>query len=107
MANDYVWDKVMGHSIFGTDGVRGEANAYPMTAEIALRLGAAVGNYFGTKSAHARRVVIGKCSYCRVNFCWDGCIASWTCSNAGGGVTDTFNAGGSGYYGICKPQSVS
>jgi phosphoglucosamine mutase len=60
VANDYVWDKVMGHSIFGTDGVRGEANAYPMTAEIALRLGAAVGNYFGTKSAHARRVVIGK-----------------------------------------------
>ena len=50
----------MGSSIFGTDGVRGEANTYPMTAEIALRLGAAVGNYFGTKSAHARRVVIGK-----------------------------------------------
>ncbi|MAT87913.1 MAG: phosphoglucosamine mutase [Aestuariivita sp.] len=50
----------MGRSIFGTDGVRGEANAYPMTAEIALQLGAAVGNYFGAKSLHARRVVIGK-----------------------------------------------
>ena len=50
----------MVRSIFGTDGVRGEANAYPMTAEIALQLGAAVGNYFGTKSLHSKRVVIGK-----------------------------------------------
>jgi phosphoglucosamine mutase len=33
--------------LFGTDGVRGEANTYPMTAEMALaRLGAAAGRYF-------------------------------------------------------------
>jgi phosphoglucosamine mutase len=41
--------------------VRGTANTYPMTAELALRLGAAVGRYFqtgGGKGAH--RVVIGK-----------------------------------------------
>jgi phosphoglucosamine mutase len=47
--------------LFGTDGVRGEANAHPMTAEMALRIGAAVGRFFkrnDTGAAH--RVVIGK-----------------------------------------------
>jgi phosphoglucosamine mutase len=32
--------------LFGTDGVRGTANTYPMTAEMALRIGTAVGRYF-------------------------------------------------------------
>jgi hypothetical protein len=31
---------------FGTDGVRGRANAHPMTAETALRLGQAAGRLF-------------------------------------------------------------
>ena len=47
--------------LFGTDGVRGKANKYPMTADLALKLGAAVGNYFGVKKRkQVRRVVIGK-----------------------------------------------
>lgn len=45
--------------LFGTDGVRGEANTYPMTADIALRLGAAVGRYF-RRDKKEHRVVIGK-----------------------------------------------
>ena len=28
---------------FGTDGIRGRANTYPMTAEVALRVGLAAG----------------------------------------------------------------
>ena len=32
----------MGNKLFGTDGVRGVANVYPMTAEFALKLGMAV-----------------------------------------------------------------
>ncbi len=32
--------------LFGTDGVRGTANMAPMTAEMALKIGAAVGRYF-------------------------------------------------------------
>ncbi|HAW45949.1 MAG TPA: phosphoglucosamine mutase [Roseovarius sp.] len=45
--------------LFGTDGVRGQANTWPMTADMALRLGAAAGRYFRTdKQEH--RVVIGK-----------------------------------------------
>ena len=33
----------MGNKLFGTDGVRGVANVYPMTAEFALKLGMAAG----------------------------------------------------------------
>lgn len=33
-------------SLFGTDGIRGEANRPPMTSELALRLGRAVAHYF-------------------------------------------------------------
>ncbi|WP_299040877.1 phosphoglucosamine mutase [uncultured Tateyamaria sp.] len=46
--------------LFGTDGVRGTANLAPMTAEMALRIGAAVGRYFRRDSAGVHRVVIGK-----------------------------------------------
>ena len=46
--------------LFGTDGVRGTANTYPMTAEMALRIGAAVGRYFRRDSSGVHRVVIGK-----------------------------------------------
>lgn len=50
----------MSRKLFGTDGVRGTANTYPMTAEMALRLGAAVGRYFRRDSRGVHRVVIGK-----------------------------------------------
>ncbi|WP_299507050.1 phosphoglucosamine mutase [uncultured Roseobacter sp.] len=46
--------------LFGTDGVRGTANAHPMTAEMALRIGAAVGRYFSRDRSSVHRVVIGK-----------------------------------------------
>jgi phosphoglucosamine mutase len=46
--------------LFGTDGVRGRANTEPMTAELALRLGAAAGRYFRRDGSAAHRVVIGK-----------------------------------------------
>ncbi len=46
--------------LFGTDGVRGKANVDPMTAEMALRIGAAVGCYFRREAAGVHRVVIGK-----------------------------------------------
>ena len=36
----------MMRKLFGTDGVRGRANIYPMTADMALRLGAAAGRFF-------------------------------------------------------------
>jgi phosphoglucosamine mutase len=50
----------MKRRLFGTDGVRGTANSHPMTAEVALRLGQAAGQYFRRGGASAHRVVIGK-----------------------------------------------
>jgi len=45
--------------LFGTDGVRGEANRYPMNAEIAFTIGQAV--VYILKKAHSRpKIVIGK-----------------------------------------------
>lgn len=45
--------------LFGTDGIRGEANRYPMDAGIAFSVGQAVTTLFKT-SDHRTRVVIGK-----------------------------------------------
>lgn len=45
--------------LFGTDGVRGQANTWPMTADMAMRLGAAAGRYF-RQDKQEHRVVIGK-----------------------------------------------
>ncbi len=44
---------------FGTDGIRGRANAFPMTAEMALKVGMAAGLSF-KNGGHRHRVVIGK-----------------------------------------------
>ncbi|MEQ9260230.1 MAG: phosphoglucosamine mutase [Roseovarius sp.] len=49
----------MSEKLFGTDGVRGLTNSWPMTAEMALRLGAAAGRYF-RQDKNEHRVVIGK-----------------------------------------------
>jgi phosphoglucosamine mutase len=50
----------MSRKLFGTDGVRGTANMHPMTADLALKLGAAAGRYFRRDGSAAHRVVIGK-----------------------------------------------
>ncbi len=44
---------------FGTDGIRGQANTFPMTAEMALKVGMAAGLAF-KNGGHRHRVVIGK-----------------------------------------------
>ncbi len=49
----------MSRKYFGTDGIRGTANKFPMTAEIALKVGMAVGAKF-IDGDHRHRVVIGK-----------------------------------------------
>ncbi len=49
----------MTRKLFGTDGIRGTANAEPITAETALRLAIAAGAQF-TRGDHRHRVVIGK-----------------------------------------------
>jgi phosphoglucosamine mutase len=49
----------MARSLFGTDGIRGTANAEPMTPETALKVAMAVGDCFHNGS-HKHLVVIGK-----------------------------------------------
>ena len=53
------WHNMIKRKYFGTDGVRGLANAFPMTPDIALKLGAAAGRHF-RKDQKQHRVVIGK-----------------------------------------------
>lgn len=45
---------------FGTDGIRGQANQHPMTAEVALRVGLAAGKLFRSRDDRRHLVVIGK-----------------------------------------------
>ena len=45
--------------LFGTDGIRGEANRYPMTPEIAFGVGRAIAHLF-KKEGHRAVVIIGK-----------------------------------------------
>jgi phosphoglucosamine mutase len=45
--------------LFGTDGIRGEANRYPMNSQIAFGVGQAVAHLF-KKEQHRARVIIGK-----------------------------------------------
>ena len=53
----------MSKRLFGTDGLRGRVNIWPMTADVALRLGLAAGMCY--RSAKRRsRVVIGKDTRC-------------------------------------------
>jgi phosphoglucosamine mutase len=44
---------------FGTDGIRGRANSFPITPELALKVGMAAGLVF-QRGDHRHRVVIGK-----------------------------------------------
>jgi len=46
-------------TLFGTDGVRGVANVYPITAEVALQLGRALA-WKVRSGPHRHRIVIGK-----------------------------------------------
>lgn len=46
--------------LFGTDGIRGVANEYPMTSELAMRVGKAVASIFKEHNNGRRKIIIGK-----------------------------------------------
>jgi phosphoglucosamine mutase len=48
----------MTRKYFGTDGIRGTANRFPVTPDIVMKVGMAVGLYY--RNGHRQRVVIGK-----------------------------------------------
>ncbi len=45
--------------LFGTDGIRGQANVYPIVPEVALQLGKTIASVFGTEAVPGR-ALIGK-----------------------------------------------
>jgi phosphoglucosamine mutase len=47
------------NKLFGTDGIRGIANEYPMTTEIALNVGRAIA-YLSKRKGHTPRIIIGR-----------------------------------------------
>lgn len=59
LAKEYGMNNSQSKKVFGTDGVRGKANHYPMTVEMALALGRAAGKLFRRHNGK-HRVVIGK-----------------------------------------------
>lgn len=50
----------MADTLFGTDGIRGVANEYPITPELALRVGRAVARALSAAKGGKHKVVIGK-----------------------------------------------
>ena len=46
--------------LFGTDGIRGQANRYPVNSELALKLGKALGKQLKAHGNDSTRAVIGK-----------------------------------------------
>lgn len=66
--------------IFGTDGIRGKSNTYPMTAEMALRLGQATAKVFRERLKKDRiTCVIGKDTR-RSGYIFEYALASGLCS---------------------------
>src|SRR5580658_6149766 len=68
--------------LFGTDGIRGIANEYPMTPEVALQLGRAVTFVAGAGKAHAPRILIGKDTRLS-GYMLEQAMASGVCSMGG------------------------
>ncbi|MEI8139501.1 MAG: phosphoglucosamine mutase [bacterium] len=46
--------------LFGTDGIRGQANRYPVTPEVAMQIGKALGHTLGASGHGSCKAVIGK-----------------------------------------------
>lgn len=50
----------MGNPLFGTDGIRGKANVFPMTCEVATQLGRAITYFFQEGGKERPTIIIGK-----------------------------------------------
>ena len=50
----------MARKYFGTDGIRGVANRFPMTADMALKVAMSAATILRTEGTHRRRALIGK-----------------------------------------------
>ena len=64
---------------FGTDGVRGKANIFPMTSDFALKLGEAVGHKFRSIGTPPHQIVIGKDTR-RSGYMFEAALIAGICS---------------------------
>jgi len=64
--------------LFGTDGVRGQANVYPISPDMVLKLGQAIGHFFKEKHSYPR-ILIGKDTR-RSGYMLEQALASGICS---------------------------
>ena len=72
-----------GRKLFGTDGIRGKANVYPMTGEVAMALGRAVTAYFQKKARNKKPlIIIGKDTRLSC-YMLEQAFASGVCSQGG------------------------
>ncbi|MCX7982961.1 MAG: phosphoglucosamine mutase [Syntrophales bacterium] len=71
--------------LFGTDGIRGRVNIYPMTVEMATHLGRAVTHYF-SKPGHRPRIIIGRDTRLSGDML-EGALAAGICSMGGMAIT--------------------
>ncbi len=67
--------------LFGTDGIRGVANEFPMTPEVALKVGAAV-TWWASRGGRSARVVIGKDTRLS-GYMLETALAAGVCSQGG------------------------
>ena len=104
--------------LFGTDGVRGTANTYPMTAEMALMLGAAVGPLFpqghhrraprGDRQGHAAvGLHVRKRADRRADLDRHERAAAGPGADPGGRAADPVDAGRSGHHDLGQPQPAA
>ncbi len=70
----------MTRELFGTDGIRGKANRFPMTGEVAMHLGRALTRRL--QGRHRPRIIIGKDTR-RSCYLLESAIASGICSAGG------------------------
>lgn len=70
--------------LFGTDGIRGVANEYPMTAEMAIKIGRAVACLF-KRPGHIPRIIIGKDTRISGDML-EGALAAGICSMEGNAI---------------------
>jgi phosphoglucosamine mutase len=68
--------------VFGTDGVRGKANVFPMTPEFALRLGRAIAFVAHRGKSRQTRVLIGKDTRLS-GYMFETALASGVCAMGG------------------------
>jgi phosphoglucosamine mutase len=64
--------------LFGTDGIRGQANVYPISPDLVLRLGQAIGVFFKEKHS-SPRILIGKDTR-RSGYMLEQALAAGICS---------------------------